>query len=128
MLAKPTLQTILKIILTIMNCTLPKKSVCRQVDILRLNPKKQWVPGHTIYEFITLVCPSCSSYPGMIKRVKHFRHIWVFPKIGGFSPKMDGLFHGSNPIKMDNLGVPLFLETPILYIWNVSMYFTSHTS
>ena len=36
--------------------------------------------------------------------------IWVFPKIG-VSPKMDGLLE--NPIKMDDLGVPLFLETPI---------------
>ena len=44
---------------------------------------------------------------------KIFRlRIWVFPKIGVFPPKwmvkiMD------NPIKMDNLGVPLFSETPI---------------
>ena len=26
---------------------------------------------------------------------------------------MDGENHGSNPIKMDDLGVPLFLETPL---------------
>ena len=25
---------------------------------------------------------------------------------------MDGLFHGKGPIKMDELGVPLFLDTP----------------
>ncbi len=38
--------------------------------------------------------------------------IWVFPKIGGKPPKwMD--YNGSNPIKMDDLGVPLFLETSI---------------
>ena len=36
----------------------------------------------------------------------------VEPKIGGKPPKMDGENHGSNPIKMDDLGVPLFLETP----------------
>ena len=29
---------------------------------------------------------------------------------------MDGLFIVENPIKMDDLGVPLFLETPI-YIY-----------
>ncbi len=27
---------------------------------------------------------------------------------------MDGLYIVENPIKMDDLGVPLFLETPIL--------------
>ena len=32
----------------------------------------------------------------------------MFPEIGGFPPKMDG-----NPIKMDDLGVPIFLETPM---------------
>ena len=31
---------------------------------------------------------------------------------------MDGLFIVENPIKMDDLGVPLFLETPI-YIYYV---------
>ena len=31
----------------------------------------------------------------------------------GWAPKMDGLFIVENPIKMDDLGVPLFLETPI---------------
>ena len=36
---------------------------------------------------------------------------WVFPKIGGNPPKwMVKIVE--NPIKMDDLGVPLFLETP----------------
>ncbi len=38
--------------------------------------------------------------------------IWVFPKIGGKTPKwMVKIME--NPINMDDLGVPFFLETPI---------------
>ena len=36
--------------------------------------------------------------------------IGVFPKIG---VPQNGWFRMGNPIKMDDLGVPLFLETPI---------------
>ena len=36
--------------------------------------------------------------------------IWVFPKIGVLQ---NGWFVMESPIKMDDLGVPLFLETPI---------------
>ena len=39
-------------------------------------------------------------------------YIWVFPKIG---VPQNGWFMRENPIKMDDLGVPLFLETLIYH-------------
>ena len=39
-----------------------------------------------------------------------FTPIWVFPKIG---VSQNGWFRIENPIKMDDLGIPLVLETPI---------------
>ena len=39
-----------------------------------------------------------------------YMYIWVFPKIG---VPQNGWLNMENPIKMDDLGVPLFSETPI---------------
>ena len=39
--------------------------------------------------------------------------IWVFPKIG---IPQNGWFLMENPIKMDDLGVPLFSEKPIMNV------------
>ena len=51
-------------------------------------------------------------------------YIWVFPKI--VVPQNGWFKIMENPIKMDDLGVPLFLETPI-YIY-ISLTYTCLTT
>ena len=44
----------------------------------------------------------------------YYIYIWMFPKIG---IPQNGWYIMEKPIKMDDLGVPLFSETPI-YMYN----------
>ena len=49
-----------------------------------------------------------------------FTIIWVFPKIG---IPQNGWFTMENPITMDDVGVPLFLETPICIIFTIKIIY-----
>ena len=67
----------------------------------------------TFHEHSTRSSILQNSRSGCQKKTGELGHIWiwVFPKIG-VGPH-NGLFIWENPIRIDDLGVSLFLETPI---------------
>ena len=54
---------------------------------------------------------------GWTSLFKHFLVIWRFPEIG---VPQNGWFVMEHPIKIDDLGVPLFQETPICWAFVLS--------
>ena len=74
-------------------------------------------PNNSMYTIVRKQLASQSQDAFCFVRISHvkkmrYKLIWEFPKIGVFPPKwMVKIME--NTIKMDDLGIPLFLETPI---------------
>ena len=76
----------------------PKPGETRSLSQLEVQPLD--MPSVALRRFVSPF-EECSGNDGII---------WVFPKIG---VPQNGWIKMENPIKMDDLGVPLFLETPM---------------
>ena len=62
----------------------------------------------------TLASPMMMRLQGHVNK-KPLHLCGMFPKIGGFYPQNGWWKIMENPVKVDDLGVPLFLETSIIY-------------
>ena len=83
--------------------------------------KRSWsVPSSSSRSGLDVIRPSNAPEPGVLvlsvtfhgnkqSKLHELLHKWMFPKIG---VPHNGWFILENPIKMDDLGVPLFSETP----------------
>ena len=73
--------------------------------------------------FRKLVGPDHGPGPEWFLGPCYCKYIWMFPKIG---VPQNGWFIMENPVRMDDLGVPLFLERPIyIYIYILFCYFAT---
>ena len=93
-------------------------SVSKQKITMTLNRSSPSLKDFHQHFWITCVGQSYPLFPhdqfgSFLPSVRGFPFdfpIWMFPKI---VVPQNGRFTMENPIKMDDLGVPLFLETPI---------------
>ena len=75
-------------------------------DIARPNPKSSRSLNLSIHPFLLFIAEQEKIQAALSVK----EPIWVFPKIG---VPQNGWFIMENLVKIDDLGVPLFLETPI---------------
>ena len=106
----------------------PKEPSCQMTNIIDCN-FLTFLCGDWVDRYSTFIIPypgtleTCfrrkkgqvvytTSFSTFLFNVYLFLSIWVFPKIG---VPQNGWFMLENPIKMDDLGVPLFSETSIYH-------------
>ena len=92
----------------------------------RIDGLHRWIKGlHGSARFpFATICNQLPGCHGKTKTLVAAIAIWVFPKI---MVPQNGWFIMEIPIKMDNLGVPLFSETPIwITLLHLGQHFVCH--